>query len=405
MVSQYFWPETVPINDFAWGLAERGHEVTVLTGMPNYPAGHFPPGYGPFRPARQERRGVSILRVPLIPRGGGQRWRLALNYVSFALSAGLLGPLRCRGAFDLIFAFQMSPVTSGLPAILMKKLKGVPLMFWVQDLWPESLSATGAISSPLILERVAALVRFIYSQCNLILVQSRAFAPRVEEMGVEGKCIRYFPNWAEALYRPVRLEEGAPERDEVPDGFRVMFAGNIGVIQSFETILGAAERLKDHREIHWVILGDGRRRGWVEERVRSLGLEGQVHLLGRRPMEGMPRYYALADALLVTLKGDPVISLTIPSKLQPYLASGRPVLAALDGEGGRVVKEAHAGLATPAQDPNALAEAVLELYQMPPEDRAELGQSGRAYFERHFEREKLLDRMEGWMRELTEGKP
>ena len=154
IVTQYFWPEAVPVNDLAWGLAERGHEVSVLTGMPNYPAGRFPPGYGPFQPARQDHRGVEILRVPLVPRGEGQRWRLALNYASFTLSASLLGPLRCRRAFDLIFAFQMSPVTLGLPAILLKKLKGVPLMFWIQDLWPESLSASGAVESARVIEGV-----------------------------------------------------------------------------------------------------------------------------------------------------------------------------------------------------------------------------------------------------------
>jgi colanic acid biosynthesis glycosyl transferase WcaI len=403
IVTQYFWPETVPINDVAWGLAERENEVTVLTGVPNYPAGYFPPGYGVFKRTRQKHRGVRIVRVPLIPRGGGQRWRLALNYVSFTLAACLLGPLRCRGAFDLIFAFQMSPVTLGVPAILLKRAKRAPLMFWVQDLWPESLSASGAVSSPWLLKRVGQLVRFIYRHCDSILVQSRTFAPRVEAMGADPARVRYFPNWAEALYRPISLERGAPEREEMPEGFKVVFAGNIGAIQSFETILGAAARLKDHPEIHWVILGDGRMRPWVERRVRELGLWRRVHLLGRRPMETMPRYYALADALLVTLKKDPVISLTIPSKTQPYLASGRSLVAALDGEGAAVIKEAGAGLVVPAEDAGALARAVLKLYEMPPEEREQMGSRGRAYFEEHFEREMLLDRLESWMAELIRG--
>ncbi len=304
----------------------------------------------------------------------------------------------------MIFAFQMSPVTLGIPAILMKYSKRAPLMFWIQDLWPESLSATGAVTSRWLLARVAQLVRFIYRRCDLILVQSRAFTPRVEAMGVERERIHYFPNWAESLYRPVELESGAAERDEMPRGFRVMFAGNIGAAQSFETIIGAAEKLKDYGDIHWVILGDGRMKGWVERRVECSGLEDQVHLLGRRPMESMPRYYALADALLVTLTKDPVVSLTIPSNVQPYLACGRPVVAALAGEGARVIKETGAGIVAPAEDPDALADAVLSMYHMSSKRLAELGRRGQTYFRKHFEREKLLDRLERWMRELTREK-
>jgi colanic acid biosynthesis glycosyl transferase WcaI len=190
----------------------------------------------------------------------------------------------------------------------------------------------------------------------------------------------------------------------MPQGFRTMFAGNIGVTQSFETILGAAERLKKRPEIHWVILGDGRCRGWVQARVRELGLENQVHLLGRRPVESMPRYFSLADALLVSLRRELLFSLTIPTKVQSYLASGRPVIAALDGEGARVIEESGGGLTVSAEDPDALAQAVLTLYKTPKEKLEEMGRRGRAYFEERFEREKLLDRLEGWMEELVGGR-
>ena len=248
------------------------------------------------------------------------------------------------------------------------------------------------------------VVRFIYRRCDRVLVQSRSFAARVEAQGVRPADIVYFPNWAEALYRPVELEADALERREMPQGFCTMFAGNIGVTQSFETILGAAERLKKHREIHWVILGDGRRRDWVQARVRELGLENQVHLLGKRPLESMPRYFSLADALLVSLRRELLFSLTIPSKVQSYLASGRPVIAALDGEGARVIEESGGGLTVPAEDPDALAQAVLTLYKTPKEKLEEMGRRGRAYFEERFEREKLLNRLEGWMEELVGGR-
>ena len=198
------------------------------------------------------------------------------------------------------------------------------------------------------------------------------------------------------------LEGDAPERDEVPRGFRIIYAGNVGAAQSFETILAAADKLKANSDIRWLIFGDGRMRGWARERIRSMGLEKTVCLLGSRPMEKMPRYFSLADALLVSLRKAPIFSLTIPSKIQSYLASGRPILASLDGEGARVIREAGAGTVAPAQDADALAEAALELYQSSSEEQEEMGRRGREYFEEHFEREKLLDRLEGWMHELVE---
>lgn len=402
IVSQYFWPESFRINDLSQGLVERGHEVTVLTGKPNYPEGSFFPGYSALRPVRERYEGARVLRVPLVPRGGGGKVRLSLNYLSFAVSASLLGPFLCRGRYDLIFVYEPSPVTVGLPAIVLKRLKKLPVIFWVQDLWPESLLATGAVRSERILGWVGKVVRYIYRRCDRILLTSRMFEPRVRNAGAEKSKIRYWPQWAETLYHPMELEDAATERKELPSGFRVVFAGNIGAAQSFDTILDAAVRLKGHSEIQWIVIGDGRMRRWVEQRVEQLGLGQKVHFTGTRPNEEMPRYLSLADALLVTLRKEPIFSLTVPGKVQSYLACARPIVASLDGEGARVIRESGAGLVAPAQDADALAKAVLELYRMPPEERGELGRRGREYFEEHFEREKLLDRLEGWMHELVE---
>lgn len=398
VVSQYFWPENFRINDLVLGLKERGHRVMVLTGIPNYPAGKFFPGYGFLTRRREDYEGIVVARVPIIARGNGRAWRLALNYFSFVLFACLLGPVLCRGKIDRILVYEPSPITVGLPALLLKKIKHAPLFFWVQDLWPESLSATGAVRSVWILKLVEYLTRFIYRGCDRILVQSRAFCRPIAGLGVAPDRILYFPNSAEDLYRPVEVESNAKERQELPIGFRVMFAGNIGKAQDFETILEAAERLKEHQEIHWVILGDGRMYDWVEEQVDRRQLAATVHLLGRHPVETMPRYFALADAMLVTLRRDPIFALTIPAKVQSYLACAKPLIAALDGEGAKVVQEAQAGLTPPAEDAQALADAVLVMYRMPEADRRQLGVRGRTYFEAHFERDMLLDRLDGWLR-------
>ena len=401
IVTQYFWPERFRINDLARGLVQGGHEVTVLTGMPNYPAGRLFPGYGAFRPYREDHDGIAVKRVPLLPRGSSGRWRLPANYLSFALSASLLGPWRCRGRFDIIFVFQPSPISVALPAMLLRRLKGIPLFLWVLDLWPESLSATGAVSSPLVLRAVARMVRFIYRRCDRVLVSSRGFIPSVLSLSAPPDRIVYFPNWAEPVYGPTELEPDAPERTELPPGFRVIFGGNIGAAQSLETMLDAAVRLKGS-DVQWIVLGDGRRRAWLEERISELGLESCVHVLGSRPMEAMPRYFALADALLISLKRDPAFARTVPAKLQSYLASARPIVAALDGEAARIIEEAAAGLTCPAEDGRALAEAVRSLRQMGADERAAMGAGGRAYHQAHFERGAVIEGLERVMKSVVE---
>ena len=404
IVTQYFWPENFRINDLAVGLNEKGHQVTVLTGIPNYPDGHFFQGYGFFKNVRQDYHGVKVMRSPLVPRGKGGGFRLALNYLSFAFFASILAPFFCRGKFDLIFVYEPSPITVCLPALLLKKLKSAPVMFWMQDLWPESLSATGAVRSEKILKIVDILVRFIYRGCDLILVQSRAFVEPIKRQGGDPDRTLYFPNSAEELYQPVILEKDAPERAVMPEGFCVTFAGNIGAAQDFGTILNAAELLKDHTEINWVIIGDGRMFPWVKSQIIERNLMRTVHLLGRYPVEAMPRYFSLADALLVTLRKEPIFELTIPSKIQSYLACAKPIIAALDGEGARIIEEAGAGLTCPSENPGALAKAVLTLYNMPLSERQTMGMRGRTYFNSHFEHKMLLDRLEIWMEELIKDK-
>lgn len=397
IVTQYFWPEDFRVNDLALGLKERGHRVTVLTGKPNYPGGAFFPGYSFFARAREDYHGVAVRRVPLLPRGTSKGLRLALNYLSFAFLASLLAPWLCREKYDVIFVYQTSPITVAIPALLLRCLKHIPVMLWVQDLWPESLSATGALHSQRILKWVDRLVRYIYKRCDRVLIQSRSFADSIQSKGVPADKLLYFPNSAESFYHPMTLPPEAPERGKLPNGFRVMFAGNIGAAQDFETILAAAEKLRAYSNLHWIILGNGRRRDWVDDQVKARGLSGQVHLLGRFPLEAMPRFFALADVLLVTLRKEPIFALTIPGKIQSYLACAKPVVAALDGEGGRVIKEAGAGIAVPAGDANALANAILRMSQLPADALLNIGQRGRTYFEQHFDRERLLDQLLQWI--------
>ncbi len=404
VVTQYFWPEEFRVNDLVLELAERGHDVTVLTGQPSFPSRAPFAGYGPFRPWSERLGTVAVTRVPLASRGRGQGWRLALNYLSFASSASLLGPARLRGRFDVIFVYQLSPATVGLPAAVLKRLKGTPVVVWVQDLWPESLAAAGAVTSERVLGWVGRLVRWLYRQSDCVLVTSRGFLDHVDALGARPPRVAYLPQWAERGYAPVDVAEDAPERRELPAGFRVVLAGNIGTAQSLGTVLEAAELLRATCDVHWVVIGDGRRRAWVEAEVARRGLAGRVHLLGRRPVEAMPRYLALADALVVTLERREIYALTIPARLQSFLACGKPVLGALDGEGARVIHESGAGIAVPAEDAPALAGAVRAVHGLPAAERAAMGARGRAYFLEHFERQKLLDELEACLLETASGR-
>lgn len=398
IISQYFWPETFLINNLSCGMVERGHNVTVLTGCPNYPNGRFFDGYG-YVNKPQDYHGVKILRVPLIPRGQGGGLRLAINYFSFALSASIFGPLICKGKVDLLFVFEPSPITVGIPALFLKWLKSAPIMFWVQDLWPESLSATGAVKSTKVLSLVEKLVKCIYARCDKILIQSRSFLDSVIRQSGTADNIYYFPNSAESIFT-----DSMPSSDmdlKLPEGFRIMFAGNIGAAQDFETIISAAEKIKTRKDIHWIIVGDGRMREWAETESCKLGLSSNFHFLGRYPLEAMPTFFSQANALLVTLRKEPIFSLTIPSKIQAYLACGRPVIAALDGEGARIVEEAGAGVTCPAESPDDLVSAVLRMYEATESEREKMGRNGRKYYETNFDRDMLLDRLEQWMKEMV----
>jgi glycosyltransferase involved in cell wall biosynthesis len=401
LVSQYFWPERFRVNDLVAGWEERGHAVTVLTGIPNYAGGAPYPGYTAFGPSTERLGRSRIARVPLVPRGSGSPLRMAANYLSFALLASVFGPARCRGSFDLIFVFQMSPVTMAIPGVVLRRLRGIPLMIWVQDLWPESLVSARAIRSRPVLGLLERLVRGLYRRCDLLVVQSEDFVEPVVRRGADPARVRYLPNWAESFYRPVDVPADAEERRALPEGFVILFAGNLGEVQALDTILDAADLLREERHVQWVFMGEGRRKPWLEAEIVRRGLGATVHVRGSQPSTAMPAWACAADALLVTLRADPVMALTVPSKLQSCLACARPVLAALDGAGAEAVRRAGAGLVGPAGDAAALAANALRLSRASAEELAGMGRSGRAHFLANFERELVLDRLDGWMREVA----
>ncbi len=381
-MSQYFWPETFRITEVVQSLREAGCEVTVLTGQPNYPGGVVADGYSALSVRTEVHDGVEIHRVPLAPRGRGSARRLAANYASFVFSAAVFGPWLLRGRrFDAILVYAPSPILQAIPAVWLAWLKGAKLVTWVQDLWPESLRATGYVRSQRVLSAVAIVVRWIYRRNDLLLAQSEAFVEPIGQLA-GGTPVVYHPNPGE-LACPPPTTAFSPALVLEP-GFNVVFAGNLGTVQALDTVVAAAEMLRDLPDVRFVIVGSGSRDKWLGHEVRRRGL-ANVQLAGRFPPQSMPGILAQASVLLVTLARDPILAQTVPSKVQAYLAAARPIVAALDGEGARMVEDAGAGVACPAENAPALAAAVRRIREMPADEQLRMAQKGRAYYDRHFD--------------------
>lgn len=393
IVSQYYWPENFLINSLVSLLIDRGITVTVLTGKPNYPDGEIFKGYQASGLQHEVHDSYPILRIPILKRGKKSKIGLALNYLSFILSGLIFGPRIVRDIdYDLVFVYAPSPLLQALPAIRLARKREAPLIVWVQDLWPQSLSATGNIKNSWVLALVEWLVRLIYRNCDRILVQSHAFIPPVESLTNKPGNIHYYPNLYHVSHTSQVSDRARALVAKIRMQFSVVFAGNLGTAQSLETIIEAARELLPHSDIRIVLVGSGSQDSWLAEQQRIYGLSNII-LAGRFEAVDMPAIFSAAQALLVSLRPDPIFQLTIPSKVQAYLAAGRPILAALDGEGARIIQEAGAGLCSPAGDARALTKNIRHLHAMPPQERKHFGQRGRQYFEGNFEPEILADKL------------
>ena len=393
IVTQYFWPENFRINDFALEFRKKGHSITVLTAIPNYPDGQFYDGYGIFKRRREIVNGIKIFRSVIIPRGNGSGVCLFLNYFSYIIFSLYEVILLSKLRFDLIFVYEPSPITVVIPAIILKKIKKIPICLWVLDLWPESILSSKKVKTKLIPTLIMPLIKLIYKNSDKILVSSKGFIKSITDKGIPPIKLTYFTQWAESIFKPSVLAD-VENRSLIPKGFIIMFAGNIGAGQDFGSILRAAEIIKDYSNIHWLIIGGGSEHKFLKDEILKRGLTKTFHLLGQFPIEKMPAFYVQADVMLITLSRKEIYSLTVPGKLQSYLACGKPVLSMVDGETSTIIKEAGAGLTCSAENPECLAENVLQLYNMKKDDLLIMGNNARQYYEKFFDRSMLLDRIE-----------
>lgn len=393
-VCQYFYPEVFRGNDIAFHWAEKGHDVHVVSGIPNYPSGKFYDGYGLLRKQHEVINGVNVTRLPIIPRGNN-KIMLMLNYFSYLIVAWVYMLFHALfHKYDRVFVQQLSPVMMSAPGVLYKRLRKVPLYTWVLDLWPESLTAAGGINNKFVLAFFRHYVKSQYKYSDKILISSQSFEKSIAEYGDYNDKIVYYPQWADANDG----EMIAPDKEpDIPKGFKLMFAGAVGEAHGFECTMQAALLTKGHKDIKWIIVGDGRRLDWVKQFVDDNELEETVFTLGRYPSETMCWFFEKADIMLVTLNDDPLFKLYAPAKISSYMASAKPIIAVLNGEGAEVVKDADCGWVIPAGDAEAFAKLVVDLSQKDKGELVEKGKNAARYYNLHFVKEKCLKNLDKLM--------
>ncbi|MDT0193798.1 sugar transferase [Arthrobacter sp. AB6] len=378
MITQWFDPEpTFKGLLFAQELMRAGYKVTVLTGFPNYPGGKLYEGYRIKLFQREVIDGVTVIRVPLYPSHDSSGLKRALNYLSFAFSASVGALIIKRPNVAYIYH---PPATVGVPAIILKAVKGVPYVYDVQDLWPDTLAATGMLDSPRILAAIDRIMLAVYKGATRIVVLSQGFREAIIQRSVALQRIEVIPNWADEKQIDLTLGEASSDSNAVfGNKFTITFAGNIGKAQALETVLDAADLLRDEESVQFLIVGGGLELDKLQALASSKGLRNVV-FLPRRPISEIGEILVRSHALLVHLRDDPLFSITIPSKTQAYMMAGRPILMGVRGDSAEIIAEAGAGLCFEPENPVDLSRAVRRLLAMDTSDREEMGSSGQRYY-------------------------
>jgi len=391
IVSQYFWPETFRINDMAIGLKERGHEVTVLTSIPNYPEGQFFSGYSFLKNSDENWNGISIYRCKQLPRGKNNPLLLSLNYISFAFFASWR-VFSLPKKIDRILVYQVSPVLQVFPALVAAHLLKCPVFVNVQDLWPETFASTQQGKKSFFRKWVGTISDYLYRKADYLLLPFKSSQPILEQRGITANKMSYLPNSVDSFYLPVSQD---PQYENFFTGeTHFLLTGNLGEAQGIELIIEAAHELKDlYPNLRWILVGGGRNRQELEQLVREKKLENIVSFPGRYPATVIPYLIARADASLLTLKKEPIFAITVPNRLQSYMACGKPILASIDGEAADIINESVSGLVAAAGDLQGFVELVKKFMNTSEEQKKQWGMNARSYFLSHFERNQVLDQL------------
>ena len=393
IITQYYWPENFRINEVSEELVKLGHKVSILTGYPNYPKGdvfaEFKKDYKKF----SKYKGASIIRVPILSRKKNN-FNLALNYISFLLTSIFIGYFKIKGKeFDIIFTCQLSPVTVGITSAFFSKILNIPQIFWVQDLWPDTLVALNILNKNWQINLFRNLVNWIYSRCDLILAQSKYILKEIKKYSSVKDNLHYFPTWGESdLF--LNIASPAPEI-EPKDIFTIMFAGNIGEAQDFPNIIKAVQNiiLNDVKNFRLIIIGDGSKKEWAMNEVKKLNIEQYFEFYNSYPLERMPSFFRHADVLLVSLLNKKVFNMTIPGKIQFYLSSGIPIVGMICGAGAEVIQKSKGGFVCDSGNYLNLSKIIREIISLEKKDLQKIGEKGKEYANKEFSKIKLINKL------------
>jgi colanic acid biosynthesis glycosyl transferase WcaI len=395
IVGQHFWPESFRINDIAQFFLESGIEVDVLCGMPNYPEGNFFQGYSWFHPRKESHDGVTIYRTPEIPRGTNSNFRIFLNYISFPITSLLRVPQLSRENYDRIFIYQISPVLMGIAGIAIGKLSRTQTIMYVLDPWPENLYSVIPVKSRIVRRLAETVSHFHYKNVDKIAVLSEKMRSHFAKITkLDSDHLVVIPQSSELIYESPIFDEHLHRRFE--GKFKIVFTGNISPAQSFETVLEAASELKSRglEDIHWIVVGDGMSREWLEGEVEASDLTDIFSFEGHQPISLIPHYTELADVLIGCLASSEFLDAAIPAKIISYLAAGKPIVVAMDGEVATLINEdVKCGFAGPAEDSKTFAENILRVYKLTQDERSKLGIVALEYHRKNLSRNFVLEKL------------
>lgn len=396
VISQYFYPEQFRINDICEEWVKRGYKVTVVTGIPNYPQGAFYKGFHYFRKNQEFYNGINIIRLPIIPRGNNSI-QLALNYLSFVIS-GFVWKIFTKIKADLVFIFEVSPMTQALPGVWYARKNNIPCYLYVTDLWPENVEIAAGIKNKSVLGLIGKMVDYIYKKCDRIFTSSNSFIQAIENRGIHRDKLEFWPQYAESYYTPMNAKDiSIPEIPQ--DGtFNIIFAGNIGVAQGLHILPRVAKILKNkyHQTVRFNIVGDGRYKDTLRQDVSDDDIFYMFNFIDKQPATRIPEFMAISDATLISLSKSKVFSITLPSKTQSCLACGIPILVSADGEIQKVINEAKAGFCSNAGDAEGLAYQIKKMTDLSTTDREQLATNALNYYNTNFNKDKLLDALDHW---------
>lgn len=396
VVSQYYFPEQFRINDICEEWVKRGYDVTVLTGIPNYPEGAFFEGYGIFSKRKEIHNGVNIKRLPLIPRKKSSVF-LALNYLSFMIS-GYFWAIFTREKFDEVFIYEVSPMTQAIPGIKYAKKHKINSIIYVMDLWPENFVEMSGIKNKFIIKSITSMVKYIYRNVSRIFISSPGFKEKITNLGNFEEKIEYWPQYAEDFYMPT--DEKSENIQFDLNNFNITFAGNIGYAQGLEILPSVAEQLSNRKiKAHFNIIGNGRFKEELIKEVENKNIEEYFSFYEPVVATEIPKIMNMTDVALVSLSRNPLFSLTIPAKVQSILATGTPILVSADGILETIVNDSEAGLFSRAGEIDGLAKNIELLTKYSEQEFSKLRQNAKKYSENEFSKEKLLNIIDGYWEE------